>query len=142
MFTPQQGGRPFVTLATRAPATALPINEGLSMKPVVMATITALMLSACAGEPDATPTTAMGSGMGGGMMRGHDGSKTGSMSDMCSKMMAEHGTASDQKKAAMMGQMKGCKMMSNDGGKKSDSPQTTPSTPADPNDHSKHHPPQ
>ncbi len=112
------------------------------MKPVVMAAITALMLSACAGGPDATPTTAKGSGMGGGMMRGHDGGKTGGMSDMCSKMMAEHATAIDQKKAAMMGQMKGCKMMPNDGGKKSDSPQTTPSKPADTDDHSKHLPPQ
>jgi len=113
------------------------------MNRLAMSAITGLILSACAAGSDAEPTNAMGSGMGGGMMmRGHDGGKTGGMSDMCAKMMAEHGTPSDEKKTAMMGRMKGCKMMPNAGEQKWESPQAAPSKSADPDGHTEHHPPQ
>ncbi len=113
------------------------------MKRMIVTAITALVLSACVGAPDASqPRTAMGSGMSGGMMRGQEGGKSGNMSDMCAKMMAEHGAANDEKKAAMMDRMKGCKVMPNAGEEKSDLPQSSASDAAAPNDHSEHHPPQ
>ncbi|MGD9728886.1 MAG: hypothetical protein AB7R40_21915 [Nitrospiraceae bacterium] len=115
------------------------------MQRIVIAVITAFGLSACAGAvaTDAPKTrAAMGGGM---MMKGPENRKTGSMSDMCAKMMTEKDSGkgdatSGEKKIAMMDRMKGCKMMSSAGEQKSGA-QTAPGKPADPDDHSEHHPP-